>query len=1536
MMKKIRKHLPLISYGKIKSGLRTSVAILAMIAILISNISVFAAPSLAAVTTAAVSTTLNPFGFPDWYQDTTGMRIEPCLDVDDPFCVVLPNPGVFDPALPMDMPDNFPDEFFYSVIDSDTLATPGCNGTRPGKALLRIAVEGAFVNGLPADNEQMVFGRIRTRVSSGLCPNTDYTVTHPFGTMIIHTNEFGGVPVVTATEDIGCAPVTPQTCDFALALRGPVSQSFLRWDPAVAPLAPAGYLGDAATLHTITGATYEPGGLGTGFANYFVVSNAGVEVLRTDQFTVMGKEAGPVLANATLVDFGGQNINTGASAPRMVTLTNVGANPLTISALSATPALRFNASDPNGCIGLALARDASCAVAVTFDPTVVGQLTGALSVTHDGIRSPFTVTLAGTGTNPGNEAILSPTPLSLNFGSVRIRVQSLAQKVRVKNTGIAPLRISSVTFLDTVQSGDAAQFVKTADKCTNIVIQPNKTCDISVAARPTGNGPLNAVMRLVANVSAGPVDISLSALGTGGIAAVSSVIDAATGYPTWYQDENGLRISECIDPNDPFCIVLSDEFYDPTQPLQGMTEFANFPTEFFYTVADSDIITTPGCGSIPPGRAFVRSAIEAAFVNPVPTNGDQMVFGRNRIVVRGGLCPNTTYTFTHPYGQTLLTTDDQGSIKPAAGTIDLGCFPVAPDLCNFADALTSPVSASYLQWDPAVAPAAPAGYLGDAASLHRISGSPYIAPGETTPANYFRIQGPISVGGASVTIGQTTLFTVMGKLNGPLMANPSSVAFPPYTVGVASGNKQVTLTNEGITSLTINSLVLGGPNLVDFIPDSGCNNAFFGGTMVLAAGASCNFNVLFAPTAAGSRDAWITVNHTGRNTGFRVTLNGIGQVANGPAISVSPASSTFTDLHIGQVSQSLAITVSNLGGLEPLEVGTPTVDNTEFQLENTCPVIPDTVPVDGSCIIKVRFVPTVGGLSTGTITIPSNVIGAVTTVTVSGRGFTGASAVSATTRSDGFADWYQDDNGVRVEPCLNASDPNCIVLADAGFDPGLPLDFPANFPGEFFYQITDSDLIPTDGCNGATTPGIAHLRVALEGSFANGIPEVGQQATFARIRIGVTSGLCANTSYTFTTPYGPVGPFLTDTSGGIPLNAGTTDTDPPIPSTVLSNGLVRWDPAFAPVAPAGYLGDAISLHRIVGSRYTPVGETEPANYFAIDGTTMRTDKFFVSGKLAGPIMSTPASIDFGNVDVFSASLDMTVTLTNVSPDSVTGFTPTLTGADASQFQVSGGTCIAGTIGLDGSCTVTVQFAPTIDGAKSAVLSIAHSGLNSPAAVALFGQGTSVPLPAVTLSPTSVSFASQNVGSLSAPVSVTVQNTGTADLHMASVILIGANPGDFQLTNGCDLLTVVPGGTCTLQVSFAPTVGGARSAQIQLVDDAPTSPQLVNLSGAGVSASLSLSPTSLSFSAGLGGSSTKSINITNTGTGNLNISSLTISGSTTFTIAGHNCGAAILPGKNCNVSVRFAPTSRITFTGTLVIISNASGSPHSVSLTGVGK
>jgi hypothetical protein len=78
--------------------------------------------------------------------------------------------------------------------------------------------------------------------------------------------------------------------------------------------------------------------------------------------------------------------------------------------------------------------------------------------------------------------------------------------------------------------------------------------------------------------------------------------------------------------------------------------------------------------------------------------------------------------------------------------------------------------------------------------------------------------------------------------------------------------------------------------------------------------------------------------------------------------------------------------------------------------------------------------------------------------------------------------------------------------------------------------------------------------------------------------------------------------------------------------------------------------------------------------------------------------------------------------------------------------------------------------------------------------------------------------------------VTVTNSGGGPLHISSVVLGGANSGDFILTNGCTTSTYAVNATCALGVSFAPLASGARSATVTLTDDAANSPQVINLGG----------------------------------------------------------------------------------------------------------
>ncbi len=106
-----------------------------------------------------------------------------------------------------------------------------------------------------------------------------------------------------------------------------------------------------------------------------------------------------------------------------------------------------------------------------------------------------------------------------------------------------------------------------------------------------------------------------------------------------------------------------------------------------------------------------------------------------------------------------------------------------------------------------------------------------------------------------------------------------------------------------------------------------------------------------------------------------------------------------------------------------------------------------------------------------------------------------------------------------------------------------------------------------------------------------------------------------------------------------------------------------------------------------------------------------------------------------------------------------------------------------------------------------------------------------PTPSVSLSSTSISFGSQATGGSSNPQPVTLTNVGTAQLSIGSIAVSGGNSGDFAQTNNCPA-TMAPNVTCTINVTFVPTTTGSRSSSVQIVDNAPGSPQSISITGTG--------------------------------------------------------------------------------------------------------
>ncbi|HEY1242645.1 MAG TPA: choice-of-anchor D domain-containing protein [Bryobacteraceae bacterium] len=207
--------------------------------------------------------------------------------------------------------------------------------------------------------------------------------------------------------------------------------------------------------------------------------------------------------------------------------------------------------------------------------------------------------------------------------------------------------------------------------------------------------------------------------------------------------------------------------------------------------------------------------------------------------------------------------------------------------------------------------------------------------------------------------------------------------------------------------------------------------------------------------------------------------------------------------------------------------------------------------------------------------------------------------------------------------------------------------------------------------------------------------------------------------------------------------------------------------------------------------------------------------------------------------------------------------------------------------------------------------------------------------AVRISPGSLVFGAQALGTTSAAQFVTVTNTGSGALNFSKDTV----SGDFALAGlGSCGPSLAPGANCTISIHFTPTAAGTRTGNLTIADNAPNSPQTVSLSGIGGPSqpAVSLSPASLTFSAQALGttSSAQFVTVTNTGSAPLTFTQDTVSGD--FALAGlGSCGPSLAPGANCTISIHFTPTAVGKRAGTLTIADNAPNNPQTVSLTGIG-
>ena len=151
------------------------------------------------------------------------------------------------------------------------------------------------------------------------------------------------------------------------------------------------------------------------------------------------------------------------------------------------------------------------------------------------------------------------------------------------------------------------------------------------------------------------------------------------------------------------------------------------------------------------------------------------------------------------------------------------------------------------------------------------------------------------------------------------------------------------------------------------------------------------------------------------------------------------------------------------------------------------------------------------------------------------------------------------------------------------------------------------------------------------------------------------------------------------------------------------------------------------------------------------------------------------------------------------------------------------------------------------------------------------------------------------------------------------------------------LSLNPGATSTFNVQYLPATAGTVPGSVSIVSNAPSSPTALALSGTGVAAVRTLAFTTMSIGFGsvaTAGSVSENVGITNTGNSDVTISQIVASGAG-FAVNGANTPVTLSPAQTLTIAPSFSPTSAGSANGTVAVMSNATGSPATISLTGTG-
>jgi hypothetical protein len=641
---------------------------------------------------------------------------------------------------------------------------------------------------------------------------------------------------------------------------------------------------------------------------------------------------------------------------------------------------------------------------------------------------------------------------------------------------------------------------------------------------------------------------------------------------------------------------------------------------------------------------------------------------------------------------------------------------------------------------------------------------------------------------------------------GVASVSPLSLTFAIQPLGTESLSQPVTLSNPGPTALTIASIAISA----NFGQTNNCGAS-------VAANGSCTMNVTFSPTATGTLAGALTI--TDNSDGVAgstqtVSLRGTGIA---PSVSLSTARVSFGSQPVGTTSAASAVTVTNSGtaGLAFTSIAV-TGDFAIAASGTTCNTWTSVAGSGSSCVINVTFTPTATGSRSGSLTLTDNASGSPQVVALSGNG--GVPSVSLSTTSVSFGN----------QPLGTTSAASAVTLTNTGT---ASLTFTSiGVTGDFAIAVsgttcsTSAPVAASSNCviNVTLTPTATGSRsgsltltdnasgspqtVSLSGTGTAPLVSLSAPGLgFGNQTVSTTSAAQAETVTNTGTANLTIS---TVTMGGTNASDFATSADTCTGATIAPNNACTVSVTFTPSG--------------TGSRSASLNFT--------DNASNSPQTVALSGSGTAPLVSLSApGLSFGNQPTSTTSAAQAETVTNTGTANLTISTVTLGGTNASDFAKSADTCTGATIAPNGTCTVSVTFTPSAIGSRSASLNFTDNASGSPQTVNLTGTGVAT-APVAGVSPGSLTFSNQSVGTTSASQPVTLSNAGNAALTITSI----AASANFGATNNCGT-SVAASGSCTINVTIAPTAAGPLTGALTITDNSngvAGSTQSVALSGTG--------------------------------------------------------------------------------------------------------